>query len=115
MAETQPARGRKRWIIGLSIAALWCTYTIASDYTMYRKAFIKADGSATGYVVEVDPGEPSHAGGRDDDGDSVDPGQEPSSHYQFAVNGTTYEGWMHEELGKSQHILIRYNSSDPSF
>src|SRR5205814_10117357 len=39
----------------------------------------------------------------------------PSSHYQFQVNGITYDGWIEDELSEGEEILIRYNSSDPKF
>jgi hypothetical protein len=47
--------------------------------------------------------------------DDGDPGTPPSSHYQFQVDGKSYDGWIEDELSKGEPILIRYNSSDPSF
>jgi hypothetical protein len=73
------------------------------------KRFNKANRSATGQVVEVDPGELGHPG---PDGDA---GQPPSSHYQFNVNGITYDGWLKDELGEGEKVLVRYNSSNPEF
>ena len=65
---------------------------------------------ATGHIVEVDPGEPASGSGED-----ADSGSPPSSHYQFQVNGITYDGWIEDELSEGEEILIRPNSSDPKF
>jgi hypothetical protein len=105
------SRQRRRWIIGLSIVALLLAYSMAKQYTDYYKRFNKADRVAKGHVIEVDPGEPP-SGAQTDDGD---PGTPPSSHYQFQVDGKSYDGWIEDELSKGEPILIRYNSSDPSF
>jgi hypothetical protein len=101
---------RKRWIIGLSLVALFLTCEIARDYPQYDKRFHKADRLATGRVVEVDPGEPPSGAGED-----ADPGSPPSSHYQFQLNGITYDGWIEDELAKGEEIVICYNASDPKF
>jgi hypothetical protein len=101
---------RKRWIIGLSLVALFLTGETAKNYIKYDKSFHKADRLATGHIIEVDPGEPPSGAGED-----ADPGREPSSHYQFQVNGITYDGWTRDELSEGEEILIRYNSSDPKF
>jgi hypothetical protein len=100
---------RKRWIIGLSTVALLLAYVIGDGCIKDYKRFNKANRSATGQVVEVDPGEPGHPG---PDGDA---GQPPSSHYQFNVNGITYDGWLKDELGEGEKVLVRYNSSNPEF
>jgi hypothetical protein len=100
---------RKRWIIGLSLAALFLVYTTAQDYIKFDKQFHKADRLATAHVVEVDPGEPASGAGED-----ADPGRLPSSRYQFQVNGVTYDGWLGDELRSGDEIVIRYNSSDPT-
>jgi hypothetical protein len=92
---------RKRWIIGLSLVALFLTGETVKNYINYDKRFHKANRLATGYVVEVDPGEPE--------------GTEPSSHYEFKVNGVTYDGWAEDKLPEGEQILIRYNSSNPKF
>jgi hypothetical protein len=101
---------RKRWIIGLSLVALFLTGETAKNYIKYDKSFHKADRLATSHIIEVDPGEPPSGAGED-----ADPGREPSSHYQFQVNGITYDGWTRDELSEGEEILIRYNSSDPKF
>jgi hypothetical protein len=103
---------RKRWIIGLSIVSLLLAYATAADCIKHYKLFNKADLLATGNVVDVDPGEPAHGTPYLDGGDSGEP---PSSHYEFKVNGITYEGWIEDELTVGKPILVRYNSSDPSF
>jgi hypothetical protein len=100
---------RKRWIIGLSLVALFLMGESAKNYITYDKQFNKADRSVTGHVIESDPGTPGHAG---PDGDPGDPAW---SHYQFKVNGITYDGGMKDELPEGEEILIRYNSSDPKF
>lgn len=101
---------RKRWIIGLSIVALLLAYMIAGECIRDYKRFNKADRLATGHVVEVDPGEPGDPNPYD--GDS---GRPPASQYEFKVNRRTYDGWTEDELAPGDQILVRYNSSDPSF
>jgi hypothetical protein len=101
---------RKRWIIGLSLVAFFFACETAQNYIKYDKRFHKANGLATGHIVEVDPGEPASGAGED-----ADPGSPPSSHYQFQVSGITYDGWIEDELSEGEEILIRYNSSDPKF
>jgi hypothetical protein len=76
----------------------------------YDKRFNSADRLIVGHVVGVDPGEPPSGGGED-----ADPGTPPSSHYQFTLNGVTYDGWIEDELSESEPITVRYNSSDPNF
>lgn len=100
---------RKRWIIGLLILALFLAYNGVDECIRYYKRFNKADRVATGYVVESDPGTPGHSG---PDGDPGDPAW---SHYQFKVDGKTYDGGTDYELAQGETILVRYNSSDPSF
>src|SRR5262249_53368613 len=82
----------------------------AKNYINYDKQFHRADRLATGHVVEFDPGEPPSGAGED-----ADPGTPPSSHYQFEVNGITYDGWMEDELQEGEQIVICYNASDPKF
>ncbi len=113
----QPAtasRSRKRWMIGLSIVALYLAYSIANRYVEHYKWFATPDRVATANIVEVDPGEPPHDGTRDEDGDSGDAGVPASSHYQFTVNGKVYDGWVSGELSVGKSLLVRYNSSDPN-
>jgi hypothetical protein len=100
----------RRWIIGLSIAAVILSYSFANDCITYYKGFIKANRLATGYVVEVDPGEPESGAGYE-----KYPGTPPSSHYRFTVNGKTYDGWIKDELVPGAAISVRYNSTDPKF
>jgi hypothetical protein len=106
---------RKLWIIGLSIVAVWLAYEGSQECIRYYKRFNKADRVATARIVEVDPGEPAHSGTRDEDGDSGDPGRPAASYYKFDVNGTTYDGWVEDELPVGKSISIQYNSLDPSF
>jgi hypothetical protein len=100
---------RKRWIIGLSIVALFCVYESTSQCVRHYKRFNKADRDATGYVLESDPGTPGHSG---PDGDAGDPAW---SYYQFRVDGKTYDGGTDYELARGETIQVRYSSSDPSF
>jgi len=101
---------RKRWIIGLSLVALFLTGETAKNYIKYDKEFHKADRLTTGRIVEVDPGEPASGAGED-----ADPGRPPSSHYQFQVNGVTRDGWIKDELPNGEEVVICYNASDPKF
>jgi hypothetical protein len=100
---------RKLWIISLSIAAVLLGKSVADGWIEHHKRFDEADRLATAHVVDVDPGEPASGVGED-----ADPGTEPSSHYQFQVNGITYDGWARDELTQGEQILIRYNSSAPN-
>ena len=100
---------RKRWIIGLSVVALLLAYVIAGDCIKHYKRFNKADRSATGHVVDSDPGTPGHAGL---DGDPGDPAW---SHYQFKVGEKVYDGWTDYELAEGDTIRVRDNPSDPRF
>jgi hypothetical protein len=100
---------RKLWIIGLSIAAVLLGKSLADGWIEHYNRFDEANRLATGHIVEVDPGEPASGSG-----EGADPGSPPSSHYQFQVNGITYDGWIEDELSEGEEILIRYNSSDPS-
>jgi len=105
---------RKRWIIGTSIVAFLLACAMAEPCIRDYRRFNEADRLATGHVVDVDPGDPgepvSYA-----DGGSGGPGQPPSSHYQFEVNGTTYDGRAQDELAVSETVPVRYNSSQPRF
>jgi hypothetical protein len=103
---------RKRWIIGLSLLALFFAYHEVNSCVTYYKRFNKADMLVTGHVVEFDPGEPGAPG---DAYDAGDPGQPAASRYEFKVNGKTYEGWIEDELSKGEPIVVLYNSSDPNF
>jgi hypothetical protein len=97
---------RKYWIMGLSLVALYLAYSGAHQCIDYYKRFNQADRSATAHVVESDPGEA---------GDGDDAGREPSSRYEFQVDGKTYDGSTEDELPEGKQIAIRYNSTDPSF
>jgi hypothetical protein len=44
-----------------------------------------------------------------------DPGDPAWSHYQFKVDGKIYDGGTDYALAQGETILVRYNSSDPSF
>jgi hypothetical protein len=101
---------RKLWIAGLSIAAVLLGKNVADAWIDHHKRFDEADRVATGHVVEVDPGEPPTGTGED-----ADPGRDPSSHYEFQVNGVTYDGWTGDELSQGEELLVRYNSSAPKF
>jgi len=95
------------WKIGLWVALLISGYFLASSLVHTYMSVNKADRIATGYVVEVDPGEP---GSYDGDG-----GTPPSSHYQFRVGPITYDGWIEDELEVGERVLVRYNSSNPKY
>jgi hypothetical protein len=101
---------RKFWITALSIVAVLLGKSVADGWVEHHKRFDEADRSATARIVEVDPGEPGSGSGED-----ADPGRDPSSHYQFQVNGVMYDGWIEDELSEGTEILIRYNSSAPRF
>jgi hypothetical protein len=90
--------------MALSILATFLAYEGTQSCVGHYKSFNKANRLATGYVIDSEPG-----GGSDED---YEP---PSSHYQFNVSHTTYEGWVQDDLAVGEKILVRYDSSDPNF
>jgi hypothetical protein len=96
---------RRRWIIGLSIVALFLARESADDCIEYYKRFNKTDRTTVAHVVEFHPGEP---------GSGDDPGSPPWALYQFTVNGRSYDGEIKDELTVGDQVTVRYNPSDPN-
>ena len=95
----------RRWVIGLSIAALVCFYFSIDVGIHDCKRFNKATSVATGKVVELQED--------DDEG-----GPSRWAHYQFNVNGIYYDGWVgngDQSLAKGDSVEVRYNASDADF
>lgn len=105
--ETKSSTHKLLWFVGLSIIIAWFGYAIGNDFVEHSKRFSKANRLAIGHVVHVTPGL------RNDP--RVGNGEPPSSHYQFRVDGATYEGWVEEELMEGETVRILYNSSNPNF
>jgi len=100
-----------KYIIALSILATFLAYEGTQSCVGHYKSFNKANRLATGYVIDSEPGWSSGPSWDAINGEY----EPPSSHYQFNVSHRTYEGWAQDDLAAGEKILVRYDSSDPSF